>query len=254
MRKEILGLPIDIINIAETLDLAKQALLQNKQLKIITLNPEMIVNAYINSYFRETLDHADLIVPDGAGITWSLKLLYPDSLKKIKRVPGIDLAERILQAASELQKRVAIFGGTKEVIEKAIETLKKNYTNIKIVKAINGYEGENKDKEIAEEISQSSPNVLLVALGTPRQEIWINKFSSFFPHAVMIGIGGSLDVWSLKKKRAPRWIRRLHFEWLYRALTEPKRMIRVLKTLPVFMWMVLKKKLELHPKQNRFPE
>ena len=239
MRKRVLNQPIDTFTLDEVSFLAKAALLNPKQLKIVTLNPEMIINAMKNIALQAAINNANIIVPDGTGIVWAFKMLNKNDLTKIERVPGIELAEKILDSANELKKRIAIFGGTKTILEKATATIQNKYPNITVVKAIDGYQGIEKDLQIAEEISDENPNIVLVALGNPRQEVWINKYSNLFPKSIMIGIGGSLDVWSGKVKRAPKWFRDNHLEWFFRAISQPKRTTRILKSLPRFVWMVL---------------
>ena len=239
MRKRVLNQPIDTFTLDEVAYFAKMALLNPKQIKIVTLNPEMIVNAMRNIEVQAAINNANIIVPDGTGIVWAFKILNKNNQTKIERVPGIELAEKILESANELKKRVAIFGSTKTTIEKAVASIQNKYPNIIIVKAIDGYQGIEKDSQIAEEIAGEDPDLVLVALGNPRQEIWINKHSSFFPKSILIGIGGSLDVWAGKVKRAPKWLRDNHLEWFYRAVSQPKRTTRILKSLPKFVWMVL---------------
>lgn len=243
MKKRILNQPIDILNINQAVYFAKMALLNPKQLKIITLNPEMIVNAETNIDFQAALNNANLIVPDGSGIIWALKVLNPDLYSELDRIPGIELTEKILISANELGKKIAIYGGSKSVIEKITIEFNKKYPRIELVKAINGYETSKTELEIAKEIADEDPNIVLVALGTPKQEIWINKHSHLFPKSIMIGIGGSLDVWSGEKNRAPQWVRDCQLEWLFRVLKEPSRIPRLLKSHPKFIYMVLKKKM-----------
>ena len=238
MRKRVLNQPIDTFTLDEVAFFAKMALSNPKQLKIVTLNPEMIVNAMRNIELQAAINNANLIVPDGTGIVWAFRTLNKNE-QKIERVPGIELAEKILESAHELKKRIAIFGSTKTTLEKATTIIQNKYPNITIVKAIDGYQGTEKDSQIAEEIAGENPDLVLVALGSPRQEIWINKHSSFFPKSILIGIGGSLDVWSGKVKRAPQWFRDNNLEWFYRALSQPKRTTRILKSLPKFVWMVI---------------
>ncbi len=238
MRKKILDQPIDILSLDEAAYLIKSALINPKQFKIITLNPEMIINALDNFEFQSALNNAELIVPDGTGIVWALKLKgYNNAL----RIPGIELAEKALASANELSKKVAIFGGKKDILEKAVNVLSNIYPRINFVKTIDGYQ-ENEDV-IAEEIAKENPNLILIALGTPKQEVWINKHSKKFPNSIIIGIGGSLDVWSGKKQRAPEWVRNLHLEWFYRVVNEPARLPRVLRSLPRFIYMILREKV-----------
>lgn len=244
MRKRILDQPIDIITFEEVLYLVQAALLNPKQLKIVTLNSEMVVNALKDFEFQAAINNANLIIPDSIGVVWALKFLNPNSYETLKRIPGIDLAEKILTIANELSKKVAIFGGTQEVLEKVVNLIKNKYPNIDLQKTFNGFQGEKKDLEIAQEIAKLEPDLVLVALGSPKQEIWINKYSNLFSKTIMIGIGGSLDVWVGKKSRAPMWLRNAHLEWFYRLLIDPKRLPRVLRSLPQFIWMVLQEKIK----------
>lgn len=243
MRKRILNQPIDIFTFEEALYFAQMAFINSRQLKIITLNSEMLVNTLTNFEFQAAINNANLIVPDSIGIVWAMKFLNPGLYEDLKRIPGIELAEKILSLANEFSKKLAIYGGREEVLQKAVNTLKSKYPNIQVVIAVDGYQNEEDSAMVAQEISKYSPDLLLVALGTPKQEIWINKFSKFFPSTVMIGIGGSLDIWSGKKSRAPEWLRNAHLEWLFRLLIDPQRIPRVLNSLPKFIWMVLKEKL-----------
>ena len=221
---------------------AKAALINPKQFKIITLNPEMIIYALQNIEMQAAINNSHLIVPDGTGIVWAYKVLNPENSQNIERIPGIELAEKILGAGNNLTKKVAIFGSTIEVLEKVTLFIKNKFPNIQLVKTINGFMGKENDEKIAGEIASVSPDIVLVALGTPRQEIWINKYGSLFPKSIVIGIGGSLDVWANKKPRAPTWARKLNIEWLFRILIDPKRVPRIVRSLPVFVLLILKRK------------
>jgi N-acetylglucosaminyldiphosphoundecaprenol N-acetyl-beta-D-mannosaminyltransferase len=242
MRKRLLDQPIDTLNLTQATYFAKMALLNPKQLKIITLNPEMIVNAEKKIEFQAALNNANMVIADGTGIAWALKYLNPGEYEDFERVPGIELAEKIVLSANELSKKIAIYGGTKEVLEKIVKVFSEKYPKVDIVKTIDGFSEKN-DLEIAKEIAYECPNVILVALGSPKQELWIEKYSYLFPKSIMIGVGGTLDVWSGEKERAPDWARDLHLEWLYRVLSEPKRIPRLLSSHPRFVYMVLKRKM-----------
>jgi len=224
----------------EAFSLSKSALCQNKQFKIVTLNPEMVITALNNIEFQAVLNNAHLVVPDGTGILWGLRMLNGRNFEKFaQRVPGIELAEKLLEVANELLKKVAIFGGSKDTLERVKTKFKEKYPEIQLTKTIDGYIDIKNYETVAIEIANSNPDLILVALGSPKQEIWINKFSSLFPKSLMIGIGGSLDVWAGKRPRAPKWMREIHLEWLFRLLIDPKRIPRLITTLPCFMWRVL---------------
>lgn len=244
MRKRILNQPIDTFTMDEAVHLTRAALIGKRQFRIITLNPEMMVNAMEDFEFQAAINNSQLIVPDGIGIILASRFLNKNGSRNIERVPGIELAEKILEAANELGKKIAIFGGKKEVLEKLVSIFKEKYPNIEMTKTIDGYEPQEKHDEIAKEISLEKPDLVLVALGTPKQEIWINKHANLFPNSVMIGVGGSLDIWSGTKSRAPEWARKIYIEWLFRVITEPQRIPRVLKTLPQFIWLVFINKIK----------
>lgn len=244
MRTRILDQPIDIISMEEASYIAEKALISSRQIKIVTLNPEMVINASNDFEFQATINNANLIVPDGTGIIWALKLLNPGLFKNAKRIPGIELCEKMLITANELSKKVAVFGGTNNILGKLSSAFKNKYPNINLVKTVDGYQGKEKDFEIANIIASCNPDLVLIALGSPRQEIWINTYADLFPQSIMIGVGGSLDVWSGKCKRAPQWIRDISLEWLFRALSQPQRTSRILKTLPRFIYMVLREKIK----------
>ncbi|MBI1857790.1 MAG: WecB/TagA/CpsF family glycosyltransferase [Candidatus Melainabacteria bacterium] len=238
MRTKILKQPIDVYTKEEVQYIVKAALAEPKQLRIVTLNPEMVITAFNNFELQAAINNADLIVPDGTGIVWALK---KEGISDAKRIPGIELTEVMLDSGNKLGKKVAIFGSNKDTLKKATYNLSKKYPDINFVKAIDGYQGKEKDTEIAIEISKENPDIILVALGTPNQEVWINKHYKLFPKSILIGVGGSIDIFSGEKKRAPLWIRENNLEWVYRMITEPKRTIRILSSLPVFILKTLMK-------------
>lgn len=238
MRNRILDQPIDIIQFAEAEFRIKAALFNSNQFKVITLNPEMVVHAEENIEFQAAINNAQMIVPDGAGIIWALK--KKGITNNLERVPGIELSLKALEIANELGKKVALYGSTEETINECTNNLKGVFTNIDFVKSKHGFHESSKEEEVANEIANTRPDLVFVALGTPKQEIWINKYSSLFPNSVLIGVGGSFDIWSGKKKRAPGWMIDMNLEWLYRVSSEPQRIPRILKSHPKFVMMVLK--------------
>ena len=240
MRQRLLLQPLDVYGFEELEFLIKSAFIKSRQLKIITLNPEMIVNAMNNSEFQSAINNANLIVPDGTGITWAFKMLNG---KSIERIPGIELTEKTLTTADELGKSIVLFGSSPEILEQVVNKFRTEYTNLKVLKAVDGFKGIDEDSKIADELSELCPDLVLVALGSPRQEIWINKHSHLFPRSILIGVGGSLDVWSGKVKRAPKVMRDNGFEWFYRMVSQPNRTARILKSLPKFVWMVIREKI-----------
>jgi N-acetylglucosaminyldiphosphoundecaprenol N-acetyl-beta-D-mannosaminyltransferase len=124
---------------------------------------------------------------------------------------------------------------------------RKKWSNIAIAGMHHGYFDAAIEQQVCEQLQNSQPDLILVGLGVPRQELWIQKYRYLCPNAVWIGVGGSLDVWAGKKNRAPKWMSRNHLEWLYRLYQEPWRWKRML-SLPHFVWCVTKESL-LNPKK-----
>ena len=203
-------------------NILKQNIIENKKTFVVTANPETFTYGDKDEEFNKLLlDEETTIIPDGIAIVKSAKMLKYD-IKE--RIPGIDLANKLLEYANELNKSVYLFGAKEEVIDKMKEVLKEKYPNIKLAGAKNGY-GKDKD-ETFEEIKQIKPDIVMVALGIPNQEKLIYKHLKDFDKGIFIGLGGSFDVISGMKKRAPKIFIKLNLEWLYRICKEPSRLKR----------------------------
>lgn len=203
-------------------NILKQNIIENKKTFVVTANPETFTYGDKDEEFNKLLlDKETTIIPDGIAIVKSAKMLKYD-IKE--RIPGIDLANKLLEYANELNKSVYLFGAKEEVIDKMKEVLKEKYPNIKLAGAKNGY-GKDKD-ETFEEIKQIKPDIVMVALGIPNQEKLIYKHLKDFDKGIFIGLGGSFDVISGMKKRAPKIFIKLNLEWLYRICKEPSRLKR----------------------------
>ncbi len=182
------------------------------------------------------LKSAGLILPDGAGVVWALK----KQGNAIQRLPGIEFSEDLLKWAAEAELPVAIIGATQEALDLAQQTLQQRYPKLQIVYSHHGFfkPGPEEDAIVADCIT-AQPRIVLVALGVPRQEKWIDQYKERFSGTTFVGVGGSLDVWSGLTQRAPSLMRRLNLEWMYRITSEPWRIKRTYKTLPLFVVKVL---------------
>lgn len=229
MSTELFGLNIDTYNFEEAIAKARSLIDEQKVSQVITINPEMFEQAGKNNEFANIIREAEMVIPDGVGVKIALKI----NGKDVERIPGIDFAKKLLQEAANNNIPVAIIGAKEEIITKAIIKLQQEILGLNIVYYHNGYF--NNDEQIYDELNSKSPKLILVAMGSPRQEYFIYKAKSAIKPALMIGIGGSLDVWSGSVKRAPRLYRNLGLEWLYRVTTEPKRLKRIFPTLPLFI-------------------
>ncbi len=200
----------------------EQDLTNNKKNFIITANPETIMQAEKNEELEKAyLDKETTVVADGIGIVKGAKKLKYNINETI---PGVEIAVKLLELGDKYKKKVFLFGAKKEVIEAMKNIIKEKYSNCEIVGAVDGYV-EDKDL-VFEEMQKVGPDIVLVALGIPKQETLIYKNLNKFEKGIFVGIGGSFDVISGMKKRAPKIFIKLKLEWLYRILKEPKRLKR----------------------------
>lgn len=205
---------------------------------IVTANPETFNISLKDEGFKELLlDEVTTIVPDGIGIVKAAKMLDYD-IKE--RIPGVEIAEELLRLANENSNSLYILGSKQEVLDKLKEVLDTKYPNIKVLGMINGY---NKDKdEDFKKIIKAKPDIVLVALGIPGQEKLIYKHIKSFKKGIFVGVGGSLDVISGTKKRAPKIFVKLNLEWFYRIMCEPSRFKRFYDNNVKFIFKVRKMK------------
>ena len=171
------------------------------------------------------------------GVKIGLKILGTT----VERIPGIDLGKAILKRAQYLKKTVALVGAEQDVVENAVVNLKFEMPDLNIVYYRDGYFTD--ENEVRHELLSKGPDVVLVALGSPKQEYFINSIKNQLPNSIFIGLGGSFDVWAGKVKRAPKIFRNLGLEWFYRIAKEPERIKRVFPTLPLFIIKVIKERL-----------
>lgn len=229
-REKVLGFDVDIITFDDAIKFLVSRIQEKIGTHVVTINPEIIETAISNKDLSNILHRAELVVPDGIGIKLALKL------KRInqERIPGIDLACELLEHANSLEFTVALIGAKQDVLEKAKNAIKNNLSDIKICYARNGYFSKDKENEIINDLKLISPNIVLVAMGSPKQEFFIKKCKQEIPTATYIGIGGSFDVWAGVVERAPEFFRIMGCEWIYRTYKQPQRLKRIYKTLPLF--------------------
>ena len=216
----------------------KENLNNNKKVFIVTANPETYMKSKTDDELNKLLyDKNTTLVPDGIAIVKAAKSLKYD-IKE--RITGIDIADVLLDYGNELKKTIYLFGAKQEVIDSMKNVLKEKYSNLELVGSSNGYVS-NKD-EVFEKIAKLNPDIILVALGIPAQEKLIYKHLDKFKKGIFVGVGGSFDVMSGHKKRAPQLFIKLNLEWLYRIVKEPKRFKRFYDSNIKFMFEIKKYK------------
>ena len=233
-RVNILGVHVDVVTMAEAVAAVRSYMDARAGVMIATANAEMIMRATHDPELCDILNAAALVVPDGAGTVWAARHL---GHRMPERVAGYDLAQELLRAAPSEGRRIFFFGSAPGVAEKAKAKAEKLYPGIKIVGVRDGYFKPEDNAAIMEEIKAAKPDLLLVALGVPKQEKWIAAHLAELGVPVAIGVGGTLDVMAGVMKRAPRWMQKAKLEWLFRGMLQPKRAGRLL-ALPKFVLKV----------------
>lgn len=229
---KIQGFDVDSFTFEQAIEWA-----YSKHGQIVTINPEMISAAHNNPEFADIINNAELVVADGIGVEIGLKILGHN----VKRIAGIDLGKALIQKFTENGKSIAMVGAKPGVVDSAIENLSKEYQSLNVVYSHDGYF--DNDTEIIDSVASANPDLVLVALGSPKQEFFIHDLKLKLPNSTFIGLGGSFDVWAGVVERAPKIYQKLGLEWLYRTLKEPKRFKRIFPTLPLFVLKVLKERL-----------
>lgn len=211
--------------------------LKNKTKKfIITANPETLISCEKDKELEKIiLNKTNIIVPDGISI---VKACNKIGINIKDRITGIEICEYLLKLANEKGYSLYLFGAKKEVLEKLVKKIKEKYSGIDLLGYQNGY-GKDKGK-VMEEIIVKKPDICLVALGIPAQEKLIAKYINKAKKGIFIGVGGSFDVLSGTKKRAPKIMIKLNLEWLYRIIKEPKRIKRFWNNNIKFLFKVKK--------------
>lgn len=233
---DILGVQVDMVTIAEAVDKIIEFLKEDKLHTIYTPNSEIIMEAYRDYQFLETLNDADLVTADGIGVVYASKYLK----KPLKeRAAGYDIARLLLQNLNFTDHKLFLFGGKPGVAELAKKNIQKDYPALNIVGTRNGYFKEEDNDEIIKEINESGADLLFVCLGAPRQEKWIYQNKDKLKVKVAMGLGGSIDVFAGTVQRAPEFFCKTGLEWFYRLVKEPWRAKRMMD-LPHFAITVIK--------------
>lgn len=229
-RCQVLGVPVDACRDVKAAAIGLHA---NGGGRIVTLNAEMTMTARTISELGEAIATAELVIPDGAGVVWALSRQGV----KVVKTAGIELAWTLLGYAAAHGWRVALVGAAPAVMDILRRELPQRHPGLNLVMALDGYQPAEAWPGIEHELVRLHPDLVLVALGVPRQETWSRRVSTDAA-GLWMGVGGSFDVWAGVKKRAPRWMGALQVEWLYRLVQEPRRWRRML-ALPRFVLAVL---------------
>ena len=235
---KILGVNVNSLTMAQAVEAVQQFIAEKKVALVATANAEMLMRSTQDEELKDILNQADLVVPDGAGTVWAAGHLGEPMPE---RVAGFDLAQELMREAPARGDRIYFFGSAPGVADKAKAKAEELYPGIQVVGTRNGFFTEADEPGIIAEIKAARPDILLAALGVPKQEKWLKKHMQELQVPVSIGVGGTLDVMAGVMQRAPLWMQKAKLEWLFRGLKQPSRAGRLL-ALPKFVLKVVASK------------
>lgn len=228
-KEDVLGIKIDDVGIDQVVETVKSWLSKPGKHYIVTPNPEIVVMAQKDQQLKKVINNADLAIPDGVGLKLSGDIE--------NTTPGIDVMEELVKVASEKGFATGFLGGRGDAAKRATECLLRKYPKLKVSFAESGGEVDE-DGKMLSGYRLPTTDLLFVAFGPPKQEKWIHKNLHKLDVKVAMGVGGAFDYLSGRIPRAPRWIRDLGFEWLFRLIIQPWRIKRQLALIK-YLWLLL---------------
>jgi N-acetylglucosaminyldiphosphoundecaprenol N-acetyl-beta-D-mannosaminyltransferase len=234
----VLGVRIDGVGMDETVDRIEAMIAAGGAHQVATVNPEFIMRARQDSEFSRVLEAADLCLADGAGAVWAARR---HGLFMAERVAGVDLVPALSRRAAARGWGVFLLGGASGVAELAARRLKQLAPELRVVGCFAGDASPAGDDETRAAVARARPDLLLVAYGAPKQELWIERNARGLGVPVSIGVGGAFDFLAGRVPRAPAWMRRFGIEWLFRLIRQPWR-ARRMAVLPGFALLVLRQR------------
>lgn len=244
MKRDILGVMVDSVTMAEAVEQLSGYMDTTDSHIVVTPNAEILKMCVEDKAVADAVGKASFVSPDGVGILYAAKALGTPVKEKIA---GCDLGLNLLYEAAKKQKSVFFFGAKPGVADTAAKNLCEKVPGLKIAGTRDGYFKPEQTDEIINQINESGASVLWVCLGAPRQELWMAEHKDKLRVGVMLGLGGSLDVYAGNVKRAPKIMIDLKVEWLYRLIKEPYRLGRMMKIPGV---LILAKKEAKRRKKN----
>ena len=240
-KANIAGVLVNKVTMQETTDKIKEFIKEDRVHCVFTPNAEIVMAAYRDPNLMQILNSSDLLLADGAGVILASKILKQGIPEKVS---GVDLVKNLFILSEKEHFKFFIYGGKPGVAQKAADNISKDFPGAIIAGFRHGYNKLEEENEIIEQINASGADILLVALGVPKQEKWIYSNIHKLKTRVCMGIGGSIDIFAGVTKKTPEFMRRNGLEWLHRLYKEPKRYKRMLD-LPKFVMLVLAIRLKL---------
>jgi N-acetylglucosaminyldiphosphoundecaprenol N-acetyl-beta-D-mannosaminyltransferase len=219
----LFGVPIDNLTLRESLDRIEEMIRNGATHQHVVVNVDKIVKLQADEQLRKAILGCDLINADGQPVVWASRVLQ----KPLKeRVTGVDLFAALVERCAQMGFRPYFLGARQEVVLRVVEILKQQHPGLQVAGWRNGYWKPEEEENVVEEIRQTKPEVLFVAMGSPKKELFLNTWKQQLRIPFVMGVGGTFDVVAGHVKRAPGWMQKCGMEWLFRLAQEPRRMWR----------------------------
>lgn len=232
---EILGVTVHAVSMKGAVYAIEGFIQEGGPSMVITADTSGIVLAQHDRQWMDIMNGASLVTPDSIGVVWAARRL---GTPVRERVTGVDLMDILCSRAAQKGYRVYLLGSAPGVAEQAARKMQERHPGLLVVGARHGFLAPDEEAEVVREIRSLGVDILFVAMGIPRQEKFIFEHLYEMAAKVSIGVGGSFDVWSGNVRRAPKFVRAMRLEWLWRLLLNPRKWRKAL-TLPQFIWLVV---------------
>ena len=237
LKIDVMGVKFHNLTKPAFAQMAREMLEKKEKGYVVTPNAEIVYEAIHDETFRDLLNGASLVLPDGAGVVLGAKILGTPLKEK---VAGIEFGEEVCKILAETGGRLYLLGGKPGIAEQAGANLAQKYPGLVICGTADGYFKE--DAPVIAKLNEAEPDVVFVCLGAPKQEKFIRNHLEEMNATLYLGLGGSLDGYAGVAQRAPKWMIDLSLEWLYRLIKEPKRLGRMMR-LPKFVLICFREKM-----------
>ena len=235
MKVSVMGIYFDDLTPEGFADEAMSCVKSREKCMVVTPNAEIALVAKQDSEFRDLINRCRLVLPDGVSIKIAARIIGAPITRK---TPGVEFCEEMCRRLALIGGSVYLFGAKPGIAEKAGGNLSARYPGLKIAGTHDGYFTPEQETGIISAINATAPDMLLCCLGAPKQEKFMDKYKDALSVPVMVGAGGSMDVFAGTVKRAPKLFIKLGLEWFYRLITDPKRIKRMIR-IPIYLWDAL---------------
>lgn len=241
----LLGVPVDDLTMTETLDAIDDLIAQGSVHQHVVVNVSKVVQASRDPDLAEVIGACAIVNADGQPILWAARLL---GTRLRERVAGVDLMVRLIERAEERGHRLYFLGARRDVVEAVVARVEAEHPRVTLAGHRDGYWSPDEEGAIVAAIAATGPDIVFVAIGSPMKERFLARWKDVIGAPFVMGVGGSFDVYAGRVQRAPRWMRRIGLEWLFRIGQEPRRMWRrYLGDAPRFALLVARARLRRDP-------